>query len=467
MRDRIEAVLVRLRSSDRVRAAWCRAHQGILSLLGAWAWRPAWSARAAVAAWSGSELITLVVHNAYGMGGTIRSAITQANELAAQGRAVRLVSVTRGHDQAVPFFPVDPRVELRLLDDPSADGSLTGVQRKLRGALRHVPSLLVHPDESRFSVMSLWQDLLLVGALREPRGGTVVGTRAALNVAIAHACRPTVVRVGQEHVPLESYPHRLLAALARSYPRLDGLLVLTQAEAAQARSLLGDARTHLAVVPNAVPDTPYDIADGSSQVLVTAGRFSRQKRHDVLLDAFAQLADEFPDWELRFYGRGPREWRVRKQLTRLGLEERVRLMGASERLGEDLAECSIFVLSSEQEAFGIVLLEAMRSQLAVVSTACPHGPPEIVTDGVDGLLVAVNDPDALAAGMRRLMADEALRRRLGARAGETSRAYAPREIARRTAAAYEAAAVVRAAALGTHRGRPGSSLRTPDGPRAR
>jgi glycosyltransferase involved in cell wall biosynthesis len=467
MRDRVEAVLVRLRSSDRVRAAWCRAHGVALTLLGAWAWRPARSARAAVAAWSGSEPVTLVVQNAYGMGGTIRSSITQANELAAQGRAVRLVSVTRGQDQVAPFFPVDPRVDLRLLDDPrGADGSLTGVQRRVRAALRHVPSLLVHPDESRFSVMSLWQDLLLVRALREPRRGTVVGTRAALNVAIAHACRPSVVRVGQEHVPLESYPQRLLAALSRSYPRLDALLVLTQAEAARARSLLRDARTHLAVVPNALPATPYAVSDGRSQVLVAAGRFSRQKRHDVLIDAFAQLADEFPAWELRIYGRGPREWRVRKQLARLGLEDRVRLMGASERLGEDLAEGSIFVLSSEQEAFGIVLLEAMRSQLAVVSTACPHGPPEIVTDGVDGLLVAVNDPDALAAGMRCLMVDESLRRRLGSRAGETSRAYAPPAIARRTDAAYEEAAAVRAAALGTHRRRVGS-LRASDDPHAR
>jgi glycosyltransferase involved in cell wall biosynthesis len=439
MKRRLRDLVAQARSRPDVRAAWCRLHRSALRGLGLYSWRPGW----VVGRQASLEPVTLLIHNAFGMGGTIRSTITQANQLAREGRSVRLVSVTRGAEQASPFFTVDPQVELILLDDPRDERPTGRLLARCRAVLRRVPSLVVHPDESRFSGMSLWTDVQLVRAVRQVRHGLVIGTRAAMNVVVAHAARPGVVRVGQEHVPFGSYPPRLLEALRWSYPRLDGLLLLTEAEAEAASDLLGDAPTHLAVVPNALPDAPYRVTRGEAPVVVTAGRFSKPKRHNLLIDAFARIAEEFPAWELRIYGRGPREWRLRKQLGQVGLGDRIRLMGASERLGEDLAGASVFVLSSEQEAFGIVLIEAMRSGLAVVSTACEHGPPEIVTDGVDGLLVPVNDEEALADAMRRVMTDGELRRHLGRRAQQTSLAFEPAAVARVADRAYEAARRVR------------------------
>jgi glycosyltransferase involved in cell wall biosynthesis len=440
----LRELLTSARSSVRVRAAWCRLHLGALALVSAATWRPRWTVRGS----PDTTPVTLLIHNAYGMGGTIRSTITEANQLAREGRAVRLVSVTRGRSQTRPFFALHPGVDLVLLDDPldaEGGGGLFVVARRW---LRRVPSVLVHPDEDRFSAMSLWTDLQLLRAVRAVHHGVLIGTRAALNVLVAHAARSGVVRVGQEHVPLSSYPDRLRAALRRSYPRLDALLVLTRADAVHARELVGDAATHVAVVPNALPDTAHRAATGDAKVVMTAGRFSRSKRHDLLIDAFARLAAELPDWELRIYGRGPREWRLRRQLAQVGLGQRIRLMGASDRLGEDLAEGSVFVLSSEREAFGIVLLEAMRSRLAVVSTASDHGPPEILTDGVDGLLTKVNDVDALVTAMRRVMQDTELRRRLGAAAQRTSQTYEPAAVQAVAEAAYRAGARVRRARLG-------------------
>jgi glycosyltransferase involved in cell wall biosynthesis len=434
--DRLRGSLTRARSSPQLRAAWARAHLATLALLRWAGWRPPRPWRR----FPHTGPVTLLIHNAYGMGGTIRSTISEANQLARDGRRVRLVSVSRGLTQHTPFFPVDDGVELVLLDDPiHPSGS------PLRRVLRRVPSLLVHPEESRFPALSLWHDLLLWRAVRAVREGSVVGTRAALNVVVATGCRPGVVRIGQEHVPYGSYPPTLTRDITGAYRRLDALLVLTSAEAEVARGLLGDAPTCVAVVPNPLPDTPHRVSDGRAPVVVTAGRFSRQKRHNLLIDAFARLVDEFPGWQLWIYGRGPREWRLHEQLDRLDLGDRIQLRGASDRLGEDLAEASVFALSSDQEAFGIVLIEAMRSGLAVVSTACEHGPPEILTHEVDGLLVPVNDEAALADGLRRVMADADLRARLATNARRRSRDYEPDVVGQLTADAYAAAAQVRAA----------------------
>jgi glycosyltransferase involved in cell wall biosynthesis len=390
--------------------------------------------------------IVVFVHSAFGMGGTIRSSITQANELARAGRRVTLVSVTRGPDQPEPFFDVHPEVVVRLLDDPGRRRS--PLERLVPRVLNRLPSLLFHPDETRAPRMSLWRDVLLVAEIRRYRRGLLIATRAGLNVALAHAARPGVVRIGQEHVPLASYPPRLQVALASSYLRLDALMVLTQGDAEHARELLGAGPPVVEVVPNALPDAPYAVSDSSQPVIATAGRLSRGKRQDLLIRAFARVARHHPGWELRIYGKGGRHGRLQRLVTRLGLDDRVRLMGASDRLGEELGCASVFVLSSELEAFGIVLIEAMRSRLAVISTDCPHGPRELITDGVDGLLVPTGDVRALANAMERVVRDPVLRRRL-ARAGErTSRRYEPAEVARAWERVHRQATVAARARLG-------------------
>jgi glycosyltransferase involved in cell wall biosynthesis len=174
--------------------------------------------------------------------------------------------------------------------------------------------------------------------------------------------------------------------------------------------------------------TPLPPLDGgtpplSSRVVVAAGRLNRQKGFDLLVPAFARVLEEAPDWELRIYGTGPERGALQRQIASLGVDGGVRLMGATPQLGSALAEGSLFVLSSRFEGFGMVLVEAMSKGLPVVSFDCPRGPSEIVTDGVDGLLVPAEDVDALATAILRVIGDEAFRRRAGAAALQASQRY--------------------------------------------
>ncbi len=377
--------------------------------------------------------VTLVIHDVHGVGGTIRSTVTQANWFVGAGHPTRIVSVAGSHD--VPFFDLDPAIELVPLDDPTRNAPL---RRLARGLLRRLPSQLFHPQETRRGRMSVWRDLLLIRALRRERDRVVIGTRAGLDVAIALFAPRSAVAVGQEHVPFEDYPDELRSELATVYPHLDALMVLTRADAVTARQLTA-GRVAVEVVPNAVPDGDPPPADPDIEVVVAAGRFSRNKRHDLLLRAFAEVAPSHPTWRLRLFGRGPREARVRRQVAELGIEDRVELAGVTSDLPGELARASVFALTSDLEAFGIVLVEAMQAGLAVVSTACPHGPPELLTDEVDGLLVTPGDAGDIAAGLDRVMSDRQLRQRLGAAARATGERYTATGVSGRWLAVQEAA----------------------------
>jgi glycosyltransferase involved in cell wall biosynthesis len=133
-----------------------------------------------------------------------------------------------------------------------------------------------------------------------------------------------------------------------------------------------------------------------------AGRLVALKGVDVLLRAAASL----PNLRVEVVGDGPE----RARLESIG--RRARFLGWQTGLDDLLAGWDLFALPSREEAFGIAALEAMAASLPVVATRV-GGLPELVEDGLTGLLVPPDDPAALAAAIARLAADSALRARLG------------------------------------------------------
>ena len=146
---------------------------------------------------------------------------------------------------------------------------------------------------------------------------------------------------------------------------------------------------------------------------------------------------ELENWTLDIYGQGD-QTDYRQLMAELGIDSnRCHLNGPVEDVVKAYQESSIFVLSSRFEGFGMVLIEAMACGLPVVSFDCPAGPDEIITDGVDGLLVPSGDVHALAEKLMVLMSDENLRRQLGQQARQTAQRYEMTTIANQWIALFE------------------------------
>src|SRR4030095_11452194 len=110
------------------------------------------------------------------------------------------------------------------------------------------------------------------------------------------------------------------------------------------------------------------------------------KGFDRLLQAFADIADAFPDWKLVIWGEGPERASLEAERERLGLRERAEMPGATARPGMWIETVDVFVLSSHFEGWGLVLLEAMAAGIPAVAFDCEWGPREIITHGVDGIV---------------------------------------------------------------------------------
>ncbi|MET7456033.1 glycosyltransferase family 4 protein [Streptomyces sp. NPDC005574] len=357
--------------------------------------------------------ISFLLHNAYGIGGTITTTFNLAQALA-ERHEVEIVSVLR--HRARPDFTLDPRVSLRPLVD---------LRQEKEQPLHRRPARVFPRAEYRYEQYSELTDQRIGECLATTDADVVIGTRPGLNVHLALQAPPHVARVGQEHLTLDNHPPRLRSALRRAYRGLDVLTTVTEADAASYRRKMALPGVRVEALPNSVPDPVLPTADGTSKVVVAAGRLVPVKRYDLLVEAFAAVAAEHPDWQLRIYGKGEERDRLRTLVADLGLGNNVFLMGATAPMEAEWVKGSIGAAASDFEPFGMTIVEAMRCGLPVVSTDCPYGPGEIIKDGVDGLLVPVGDRDALGAALLDLVRDDDRRRRMGRAAEENARRFAP------------------------------------------
>ncbi|MFJ1676371.1 glycosyltransferase [Streptomyces sp. NPDC088251] len=361
--------------------------------------------------------IEFLVQNAYAADGSTRAVLNLAAALA-DTHEVRVVSVFRWLDRPA----IAPAHGVRIV--PLLD-LREGRRPDKQDVRRLTPSRIIPRTQEMSWRYSQLTDDKVEEHLRASQAQVIVGTSLELAAYVARWGRPRALRLGQLHklstVLSAQEQSRAWAGLGR----LDAVVVPSADEAAAITraGLAGDITVH--VHPDCVPDPRVRPADGRSRVVVAAGRLVPEKRFDLLIQAFARVVGHHPDWQLRIFGTGPEYGQLRALVAELELYNHVFLMMEEPRLEAQWASAAIAAVTSDRESFGLALAEAMRCGVPVVSTACPGGPPEIVRHEINGLLTPVDDVDAFAAALLRLVEDDRARAALGHQAREDARAYGP------------------------------------------
>lgn len=165
------------------------------------------------------------------------------------------------------------------------------------------------------------------------------------------------------------------------------------------------------------------------KIIVAVGRIDENKNHRLLIEAFAQIADEFPDYHLVIYGEGEKRKELQKLTKDLNLEDRISLPGSIDNVASVIYKTRVFVLPSNTEGMPNTLVEAMVLGLTVISTDCPcGGPAELIEHGINGLLTPVNDKKALTENLHFVLNNLQKADEMGKMAAITGEIYHPERI---------------------------------------
>lgn len=142
-----------------------------------------------------------------------------------------------------------------------------------------------------------------------------------------------------------------------------------------------------------------------SRKIVSCGFLMPVKGFDMLIDAAALFLKKYPEWIWDIYSRGPEKENLQKQIESYGLQNQIFLKGYCNNLNQKYREYSFFVLTSRKEGMGMVIAEAQKAGLPVVSFDIPCGPSDLIEDQVNGELVPPFDLKNLAERIENLMTD--------------------------------------------------------------
>lgn len=151
--------------------------------------------------------------------------------------------------------------------------------------------------------------------------------------------------------------------------------------------------------------------NSNSRKIISVGYLAAIKGFDILTDVAASLLKKCDDWSWDIYGKGDEKEHLQSLIKRKYLENHVFLKGYCEEIFEKYSEYGIFVLTSRKEGMGMVLVEAQKSKLPVVSFDIDCGPSDVISDGVNGYLISPFEVESMAEKIAELLRSKRLRER--------------------------------------------------------
>lgn len=344
-----------------------------------------------------NRLKIVLIGKLWGVGGAEKSLVMLANSLAERNHDVTLLAMEKGDI----FYPVHEDVNIKYIADQGSIGIIRRMHR-----LKQIIKVLkeIKPDIAICFGM-------LVGVI----GPKLLGIKT----------------IYSERGNPGTKSNKSIIGLVRSliFPWLDGFVF--QLEGAK-NFFSKKVQNKSTVIPNPVymKYDDYDIPEKREKVIVNVGRLHSQKNQRLLISAFNEVVDEFPDYKLHIYGQdGGLESELKKYVKDLNLERKVLFLGTTDKLWDEIVTASMFVLSSDYEGMPNALMEAMALGIPSVSTDCPPGgPAALITHKKNGLLCPVGDVEALTECMRLVLSSKQNSEKMGLEAKKICYTHTVQEI---------------------------------------
>ncbi|MBC2840334.1 glycosyltransferase family 4 protein [Robiginitalea sp. SC105] len=338
-----------------------------------------------------------------GSGGAERVVTILANELVKE-RPVTIITYSTGN----PYYQLSPEIKLFHCTDS------------------------INPSSSLLEAIKTNIKILkaLVNILKEQKINLIIGFLTSANVLSIIAAKICSIKaiISIRNNPDKDRPTKFWSILTRlTYPFANHVTVQTS----PIKKILSNyvSNNKISILPNPLnpdfankrnKDTP------KQKIILSVGRFTDQKNHEMLIRSFGKIP--IGDWRLIIVGDGEKRIEYEQLIKELKLQNSVDLPGRKKDIYEYYNSASIFAFSSIFEGFPNALLEAMYFGLPCISTNCPTGPSELISNEVNGFLVDVNDTEAFSVGLQKLIDSPDLRSEFGNNASKSVEKYELRKI---------------------------------------
>lgn len=338
-------------------------------------------------------------------GGVERQAIALANEMAARGHDVCLLTLDQNGEQA--FYDISKTVNWYKLGmgDPTvrAGWSLRFKRMsKIRSIMREFkPDTILAFQDGMFTTLFLYtlgMHIPIIAAEREtphrydyvkyckPRSFTFALYRFAKHIT----------------VQCESY----VSAYAKTLQK------------------------KMVVIPNSVyPASKHAVPEGTQgedKTILCVGRLTYQKNQLVLLDAFSHLHEKYPDWRLQFVGEGDLSQQIIDKAKILGVVDKVEFVGAVRNIADYYTGAHLLCIPSYWEGFPNVLAEGLAHGLPAIGYEKCGGIKDLIDQDSNGLIAeGNNNMQSLKTALGRMMSDDEMRTKMGQNAIESVKQYEP------------------------------------------
>lgn len=353
--------------------------------------------------------------------GGIEKAIANLSNMLAPKYKVEIICNYKLEE--APAFFIDERVEIRYLMP-----NLKPNAKEFKMALKHFRLIKVFQEALKAIKILYLRRKLMIQQVKLLSCDIAISTRDIYNKILGKYGSDRIIKMAQEHN--NNGDSKYVKKIVKSLKNIDYFLPVSKQLTNLYKAKLEGRRTKCMYIPHCLSNYPKEVSSLNEKNIISIGRLSSEKGFLDLIDVFELVHKRHPDWHLNIAGDGQQRDEIEEKIQKKDLTKRVSLLGfqKEEEIQKQLEASSIYVMTSFQESFGLVLIEAESYGIPILAFDSAKGPTEIIEHEKNGFLIANRNKQEMADKICKLIENYELRKRMGKVAREASAQYKMEEV---------------------------------------
>lgn len=351
------------------------------------------------------KITILALHLGYG---GVEKSIASLSNILIDRYDVEIISTYKLEDN--PAFDIDKRIKVKYL----LNKGLSPNRKEFNEAIKSKKILKIIKEGIK-SIKILWlKKSKMIKAIKNIDDGIVISTRIEHNSYLSKYGKDSIVTIAQEHA-YHNYNNKYIDKLVKSCKNIDYFMPVSKMLRDFYLEHFRNTNTKCLFIPHSLDFIPRESSSLDGKNIISIGRLEYEKGFMGLIDVFSIVNSERPNWKLNIIGGGQEEDIIKDRIKSYGMKDSVVLHGYKDKtyISNEFMKSSIYAMSSIEESFGLVLIEAQSFGIPCVAFDSAKGACEIIEDNVNGYLVENRSKEEMSRKIIKLIDDIDLRKSMG------------------------------------------------------